>query len=84
LEAFASRGLDASVAASGLLDFAVRERRARQSPRSRPSLPCPSFATMADAPPAGQDGGSHTSDLPDEGSDLFLICGLDAISENQK
>jgi len=55
-EAFAPHGLDASVAASGLLDFAVRKRCARQSQLSRPSHPCPAFATMADAPLVGQDG----------------------------
>ena len=53
----------------------------------RPSLPCPAFATMADAPLVGQDGGSHKSDLPDGASDLFLIFGnywLDTNSDNQK
>jgi hypothetical protein len=39
---------------------------------------------MAYAPCVGQDGGSRKSDLPDEASDLFLIHGLDTISENQK
>jgi hypothetical protein len=32
---------------------------------------------MADAPPAGQDGGSYGFDLPDEASDLFSRAGLD-------
>ena len=50
----------------------------------RPSLPCPAFATMAYAPLVGQDGGSPTTDLPDEASDLFLIHGIDTISDNQK
>ena len=83
-EAFTSRELDASTGAPDPNDFAVRICRARQSQHPRPSLPCPSFATMADAPPAGQDGGDCASDLPDEGSDLFLIRGVDAISENPK
>ena len=48
------------------------------------TAPCPSFATMAYAPPVGQDGGSPKSDLPDGASDLFLIRGIDVISENQK
>jgi len=39
---------------------------------------------MADAPPVGQDGGNCGFDLPDGASDLFLIRGVDAISENQK
>jgi hypothetical protein len=39
---------------------------------------------MAYAPPVGQDGGSCAFDLPDEASDLFLVRGLDMISENQK
>jgi hypothetical protein len=38
---------------------------------------CPSFATMADAPLVGQDGGSYGFDLPDGASDLFLREGLD-------
>ena len=48
------------------------------------TAPCPSFATMAYAPLVGQDGGSPTSDLPDGASGLFLIHGIDIISENQK
>jgi hypothetical protein len=39
---------------------------------------------MADAPLVGQDGGSLKSDLPDGASDLFLLPGLDIISDNQK
>jgi hypothetical protein len=38
---------------------------------------------MAYAPPVGQDGGSYGFDLPDVASDLFLILGLDSISDNQ-
>ena len=45
--------------------------------------PCPSFATMAYAPPAGQDGGSCKSDLPDGATDLFSIRGIDMISDNR-
>ena len=41
------------------------------------TAPCPSFATMAYAPLAGQDGGSPTSDLPDVPTDIFLSGGLD-------
>ena len=48
------------------------------------TAPCPVFATTADAPLVGQDGGSPTFDLPDGASDLFSIHGLDMISENQK
>jgi hypothetical protein len=81
--AFAARELDASVAASGPHDFAVRICRTRLSQHPRPSLACPSLATMAYAPPAGQDGDSYKFDLPDDGSDLFLIPGLDIISDNQ-
>jgi hypothetical protein len=39
---------------------------------------------MAYAPLVGQDGGIPTIDLPDGASDLFLIRGLDTISDNQK
>src|SRR4051812_424132 len=48
------------------------------------TAPCPSFATMAYAPLVGQDGGSHKVDLPDGATGIFLIPGLDTISENQK
>src|SRR5882757_7070397 len=41
------------------------------------TAPCPSFATMANAPLVGQDGGSCAFDLPDEASDLFLAATLD-------
>jgi hypothetical protein len=39
---------------------------------------------MANAPLTGQDGGSDKDDLPDGASDLFLILGLDTISDYQK
>jgi hypothetical protein len=45
-----STRLDASVAASGPHDFAVRFSRARQSQLSRPSLPDPRFVTIAHTP----------------------------------
>jgi hypothetical protein len=32
----------------------------------------------------GQDGGISATDLPDGLSEIFLFCGLDIISENQK
>ena len=41
------------------------------------TAPCPSFATMAYAPLAGQDGASPKSDLPDVASEIFLRGGLD-------
>ena len=77
LEAFASRKVDASTEASDPNDFAVRICRARQSQHPRPSLPCPAFATMADAPLVEQDGRNCRSDLPDGLSVLFSRRGLD-------
>jgi hypothetical protein len=41
------------------------------------TAPCPSFATMANAPLVGQDGGSYGVDLPDGASDLFFARRLD-------
>ena len=38
---------------------------------------CPAFATTADAPLVGQDGGSPTFDLPDVPIGIFLREGLD-------
>ena len=74
---FRFRQLDACIGASDPNDFAVRLCCARQSQQQRPSLPCPAFATMADAPLVGQDGGSYGFDLPDEASGLFLRAALD-------
>jgi hypothetical protein len=37
---------------------------------------------MAYAPLVGQDGGNCAVDLADVNSEIFLIPGLDAISEN--
>ena len=58
-----SASLDASTAASGPHNFAVRISHPRQSWRPRPPQPVPTFVTMANAPLAGQDGDS-----------LVLIC----------
>ena len=80
---FRFRRLDASTGASDPNDFTVRSSYARQSQPSRPPLPAPTSATMAYAPLVGQDGGNYGFDLPDGASDLFLIHGLDLISENQ-
>src|SRR5258707_15632352 len=46
--------------------------------------PCPAFATTADAPLVGQDGGSWAFDLPDGASDIFSIHRLDITSDNPK
>ena len=69
---FRLRQLDASTGASDPNDFAVR-CSSFVSRAAASTAPCPSFATMAYAPPAGQDGGSPTSALPDGASYLFLI-----------
>jgi hypothetical protein len=75
-EALASSRVDACIGASDPNDFTVRcspfVSRAAAS-----TAPCPSFATMANAPLAGQDGGSPKSDLRDGGSGIFLREGLD-------
>ena len=75
--------LDACIGASDPNDFAVR-KVALVSRDLTSTAPCPSFATMAYAPLVGQDGGSHKVDLPDGATGIFLIPGLDTISENQK
>jgi hypothetical protein len=75
---FRFRQLDASTGASDPNDFTVRcspfVSRAAAS-----TAPCPSFATMADAPLVGQDGGSPKSDLPDVPIEIFLREGLDRL-----
>ena len=70
--------LDASTAASGPHDFAVRISHPRQSWHPRPPQPAPTFVTMADAPLAGQDGDSSSFDLPDGLSGIFFARGLDS------
>src|ERR1700761_5576029 len=50
------RELDASVGASGPHDFAVRITRRSSKAPPRPPHPVPTFVTMANAPPPGQDG----------------------------
>jgi antitoxin VapB len=47
-------------------------------------IPSQRSVTMADAPPRGSDGGACNFDLPEVLSEIFLIPGLDIISENQK
>src|SRR4029077_10439223 len=73
---FRFRKLDASTGASGPHVFTVRNSpfvsRATAS-----TATCPSFATMANAPLVGQDGGSHKVDLPDGATGIFLRAGLD-------
>ncbi|MEH2589752.1 hypothetical protein V1273_003591 [Bradyrhizobium sp. AZCC 1721] len=68
----------------------VRSRQNRPATTStrptlpRPPQPVPTFVTMANAPLSGRDGGSFTGDLGLARSGIFLIPGLDLISENQK
>src|ERR1700712_2345417 len=62
LEALASRQLDASTGASDPNDFTVRND-ALVFRTLTSTAPCPAFATTADAPLVGQDGGV-----------LLLIC----------
>ena len=75
---FRFRQLDASTGASDPHDFAVRFCCARQSQPSRPSLPAPTFATMANAPLVGQDSENSAVDLPDVNREIFLHAGIDS------
>jgi len=85
------RRLDASIGASEPHDFAVRFsviRPARIRARltlPRPPHPAPNVRDDREAPLLwARDGGSASADLPDGESGIFLISGLDTISENQK
>jgi hypothetical protein len=40
--------------------------------------------TTRDAPLVGRDGEGYASDLGQAKTEIFLISGLDTISENQK
>src|SRR5258707_8272626 len=51
----------------------------------RPPHPAPNVRDDREAPLLwARDGGSASADLPDGKSGIFLISGLDTISENQK
>ena len=80
-EALLPLRLDASTGASGPHDFTVRlassVRTLLRATPSRPSRPPPTFATTADAPLAGKDGGSFKVFLPGSGSGIFFARGLD-------
>ena len=78
LEALASQELDAS---SGASDHTISPYASRRSSvaASASTAPCPTFVTMANAPLAGQDGGSIESDLPDGASGIFSREGLDRL-----
>ena len=81
-EALASSRVDACIGASDPNDFTVRcnpfVSRAAAS-----TAACPSFATMANAPLVGQDGGSRKSDLPDGGRRIFFVAGLDGWNRDE-
>src|SRR5258707_2121297 len=86
-----SRRLDASIGASEPHDLAVRFsiiRPARIRARltlPRPPHPAPNVRDDREAPLLwARDSGSPSADLPGGKSGIFLISGLDTISENQK
>ena len=81
-EALASSRVDACIGASDPNDFAVRA--AALVSRSLASIASHrTVVTIASAPLIAGDGRSYAFDLPDGASTLFLISGLDKISENQ-
>jgi hypothetical protein len=45
---------------------------------------CPNVGDDGRRPSSGQDGPTGATDLPDGTSEIFLILGLDMISDNQK
>ena len=71
--------LDASTAASGPHDFAVRFSHPRQSWHPRPPQPVPTFVTMADAPLLGTGWRQFSFDLPDGLSGKIFARGLDRL-----
>src|SRR5258705_8968275 len=63
----------------------VRLAFARALTLPRPPHPAPNVRDDREAPLLwARDGGSPSADLPDGKSGIFLISGLDTISENQK
>ena len=65
------RKLDASVAASGPHDFAVRISRARQSQPSRPPHPTRAFVTCATPLSSGETGGFKSVICPTAKAEYF-------------
>ncbi|WP_210264880.1 hypothetical protein [Bradyrhizobium archetypum] len=78
------KGLNASTAAPEPHDFAVRLPRATSLAPSASIASHRAFVTFASAPHLRSDGRSYATDLGANESGIFLICGLDTISENQK
>jgi hypothetical protein len=77
-EKLASRELDASTAASGPHDFAVRIMHVRLARKSRPPLPAPNVRDDREVPLMwARDGVSFSFDLPDGESGKFFAEGLD-------
>ena len=73
----------------------VRLHAAHRSRKNRPATTLradaaastasqPAFVTIANAPHLPRDGRSYANDLRENESGIFLIPGLDTISENQK
>src|SRR5437773_12430465 len=81
---FASRKLDASVAASGPHDFAVRAACDRLSQAARPPHPTARFVTIASRPSHRVRQAELNTDLPLREERNIFILGLDINSENQK
>src|SRR5207253_4052076 len=79
-----SAQLSASTAAPEPHDFAVRFRRATSIAPSASTASHRTFVTIASAPHPPRDGRSYAADLAENESRIFLIPGLDTISENQK
>jgi hypothetical protein len=77
---FRFRRLDASTGASDPNDFTVRLSHARQSQPSRPPLPAPTSATMANAPLTGRDGGSCRCESSKGESGIFFRRRLDGAN----
>ena len=74
------RKLDASTAASGPHDFAVRYMRARLPRISRPPLPAPNVRDDREAPLLwARDGDNCSFDLPDGESGIFLREEVDRV-----
>jgi hypothetical protein len=75
----ASQELDASTAASGPHDFAVRVTRFRLVRIPRPPHLTATFVTIASRPSFGCDARSNAADLPDRLSGIFLRGGMDRL-----
>jgi hypothetical protein len=72
-------GLNASIGAPGPHDFAVRDLGRSSVAATRVHRIPPRVRDVRNAPLVGRDGRIEITDLPDDGSGIFLREGMDRL-----